>query len=127
MIALTVSYVRRLAGIPQNITDEALEPHIESAVKFVEGFLSGAPPGNPQDAERAAYSAACFAVAYALPVLNTFYLSNAERVPRQIAETDYVFHEPGELLKLVAYWEKRGYEALRGIGRAGGNVGVTVI
>lgn len=69
----------------------------------------------------------CFAMANALPVLNTFYLSQAEKVPRQVALTDYVFHDAGELLKLAAYWKNRGYEALREVGRTGGTVGVSVI
>jgi hypothetical protein len=69
----------------------------------------------------------CFAMAYALPVLNTFYLSQADKVPRQVALTDYVFHDASDVLKLAAYWKNRAYEELREVGRTGGTVGVSVI
>lgn len=127
MIELTVLEVRTLAGFPAGVADEQLAPHIASAIQRVTAHLRGTLPRCKADISRVKDAAACFAIAYALPVLNTFYLSQAKDVPRTVATTDYVFHEPGELLKLVAYWEKRGYDALRDVGRTGGSVGVTVI
>lgn len=119
--------VRTLAGFPGSVTDEQLAPHIASALQRVTAHLRGSLPRSKADIARVKDAAACFAVAYALPVLNTFYLSHAKDVPRTTATTDYVFHEPGELLKLTTYWERRGYAALRDVGRDGGSVGVSVI
>lgn len=116
-----------MGGLSAGVKDEQLEPHIASAVQKVSAYLRGILPTNAADIGRVRLAAASFAIAYALPVLNTFYLSQAEKVPRTVAETDYVFHDPSEVLKLAAYWEKRGYDALRDIGRTGGSVGVVVI
>lgn len=127
MIDVSVSEVRTLGALPSKVKDELLLPHIASAIQRVTAHLKGTMPRSKADIARVKDAAACFAIAYALPVLNTFYLSQAEKVPRKVAETDYVLHDPGEVLKLVAYWEKRGYDALRDIGRTGGSVGVTVI
>ena len=127
MIELLGSDVRVLAGFPASVTDEQLAPHIEGAVQRVMAHLRGTLPRSKADVARVKVAASCFAIANALPVLNTFYLSRAKDVPRTVATTDYVFHEPNELLKLVAYWERRGYDALRDVGRTGGSVGVAVI
>lgn len=127
MIEIEIAEVRRLGGLPAGVKDEQLEPHIASAVQKVSAYLRGILPTNAADIGRVRLAAASFAIAYALPVLNTFYLSQAEKVPRTVAETDYVFHDPSEVLKLAAYWEKRGYDALRDVGRTGGSVGVVVI
>lgn len=129
MISVEIADMRKLGNLPAGIPDDRLAPHLASAVARVVGYFGGSckVPTRKLEAERVREAAACFAIAYALPVLNTFYLSQADRVPRTIAETDYVFHEPGEMLKLVAYWEKRGYDILRDVGRTTGRVGVTVI
>ena len=127
MSEVSVSEIRALGALPSKVKDESLAPHIASAIQRVTAHLKGTMPRCKADIARVKDAAACFAIAYALPVLNTFYLSQAEKVPRQVAETDYVFHDPSEVLKLVAYWEKRGYDALRDVGRTGGSVGVTVI
>ena len=127
MIEIEVAEVRRLGGLPDGVKDEQLEPHIASAVQKVNAYLKGILPTNEADVGRVRIAATSFAIAYALPVLNTFFLSNAKNVPREVAKTDYVFHDPSEVLKLAAYWEKRGYDALRDVGRTGGSVGVTVI
>lgn len=127
MIQVEIGDIRKLGGIPANVPDARLEPHIASAIQKVTAHLRGNSPVRETDIERVKTAIACFAVAYALPVLNTFYLSRAKHVPREVAETDYVFHDPADLLKLVAYWEKRGYDALRDIERTGGSVGVVVI
>ena len=127
MITVDISYIRMLAGFPPGVSDGMIEPHAASALQRVRARLGDVDLLGPEDTVRAREAAACFAIAFALPVLNTFYLSHAKNVPRAVAETDYVFHEPGELLKLVNYWEKRGYEALRDVGRGGAGVGITVI
>lgn len=127
MIEISALEVRTMGALPSGVKDAQLTPHIKSAMQKIAAHLRGATPRCKSDIERVKSAAACFAIAYALPVLNTFYLSQAENVPRKVADTDYVFHDPSEVLKLAAYWEKRGYDALRDIGRTGGSVGVTVI
>lgn len=127
IIEIEIDDVRNLGGLPSGVKDEQIEPHIASAVQKVSAYLKGVLPTDEADISRVRLAAASFAIAYALPVLNTFYLSNAKNVPRHVAETDYVFHDPSEVLKLAAYWERRGYDALRDVGRTGGSVGVTVI
>ncbi len=120
-------FVRSLGNLPESVTDELLAPHIDGAKRKVGALLGGRVPSGATEEDRAAEAVGCFAIAYALPVLNTFYLSQAERLPRTAAQTDYVFHEPGETLKLAQYWTSRAYDALREVGRAGGTVGVTVV
>jgi hypothetical protein len=126
-IEIDVAYLRTLGNIPGKFPDAQLQPHVASAVSMVKSLLAGREPKDEAEAERVRTAMGCFAMAYALPVLNIFYLSQAEKVPRQVALTDYVFHEPSEMLKLAAYWKNRGYEELRGVGRTGGTVGVSVI
>lgn len=121
------AYVRRLGNLPAAVTDELLAPHLEGARGTVAAMLDGRTPEGVDEERLVAEATGCFAIAYALPVLNTFFLSQASRVPRRVAETDYVFHEPGEVLRLAEYWKRRGYEALRGVGRTSGPLGVTVI
>ncbi|WP_281680161.1 hypothetical protein [Synergistes jonesii] len=125
MTFIDAAYVRTLGNIPEAAA-ELLAPHIESACLKVTAQIGALPEGGP-DLDRAKDAAGCFAIAYALPTLNTFYLSEAEKVPRRVAQTDYVFHEPGELAKLVRLWEERAYNSMRAISRTGGSVGVAVI
>lgn len=126
-LTIDVGYLRKLGNLPSSIPDELLAPHIAGAVSMATTLLGGREPQNETEEARVREAMGCFAMAYALPVLNTFYLSQAEKVPRQVALTDYVFHEPGDILKLAAYWKNRAYEILRDVGRSGGTVGVTVI
>lgn len=122
---IDTSFVRQLGNIPES-ADSIVEAHIESACLKVLSQI-GKFPTNNDDQTRAKDAAGCFAIAYALPTLNTFYLSEAEKVPRRVAQADYVFHEPGDVTKLVKLWEDRAYNSLRSISRTTGNVGVTVI
>lgn len=123
--------VRALGGLPEEVSDERLQPHIESAERLV-WQVSGYNPSDLATLDAAVLSrlreaAGCFAISYALPVLNTFFLANAERVPRDVAEvSDYQFHDATDIIKLARLWEQRGYEALRGL-RTGGVVTATVI
>ena len=94
---------------------------------MVQALLGSREPQNEAEEKRVRMAMGCFAMAYALPVLNTFYLSQAEKVPRQVALTDYVFHDAGAILKLAAYWKNRAYEELREVGRTSGMVGVSII
>lgn len=118
--------MRALGNIPANVEDALLEPHIEAACLKVIAQIGGMPT-DTADLARAKDAAGCFAIAYALPTLNTFYLSEAEKVPRRVAQSDYVFHEPGEVAKLVKLWEDRAYASMRSISRTTGSVGVAVI
>ena len=120
-------YVRALGNIPENIEDGLLAPHIEAACLRVAAQIGALPETGP-DLARAKDAAGCFAIAYALPVINTFYLSEAAKLPRRIQETgDYRFHESDELIRLIRHWEARGYNSLRSISRMTGSVGVIVI
>ena len=126
-IEIDGAYLRTLGNLPNSLPEAQLLPHVTSAVSMVRSLLGGREPKNEAEEDRVRVAMGCFAMAYALPILNTFYLSQAEKVPRQVALTDYVFHEPGEMLKLAAYWKNRAYEELREVGRTGGTVGISVI
>lgn len=127
MIEVSLSYVRELGKIPKFFPDGDLLPHLTSASLHVEQMLAGFVPTAVEDIARVTEAIACYAMAYALPVMNTFYLSNAKKVPRQVAETDYVFYDAHEVMKLVAMWKNRAAEALRDVNRSGGAVSITVI
>lgn len=118
---------RRLGNLPESTKDELLEPHISGAEHKVKGYLGGKWPTKQADVERVQEAIGCLALSFALPVLNTFYLSEADKVPRKVAQTDYVFHDPGEVVKLAVHWRNRAYEALKEIGRTGGAATVAVI
>ena len=73
--------VRLLGGLPEEIADERLRPHLESAERLV-WQVSGYTAADPATLDEAVLSrlreaAGCFAISYALPVLNTFFLANA--------------------------------------------------
>ena len=129
MLEIDVAYLRTLGNLPgeKNLPDELLQPHVTSAISMVRALLRDREPRNEADEARVRVAMGCFAMAYALPVLNTFYLSRAAEVPRKVAETDYVFHDPADMLKLASYWKNRAYEELREVGRTGGTVSVAVI
>lgn len=119
--------MRALGNIPETIGDGLLTPHIEAACLKVAAQIGTLPTAGP-DLARAKDAAGCFAIAYALPVINTFYLSEAAKLPRRIQETgDYRFYESDELIRLIKHWEDRGYNSLRAISRTSGSVGVIVI
>ncbi len=122
---IDTEFVRLLGNIPAN-ADSIVAAHIESACLKVLAQIGTLPTTGP-DLIRAKDAAGCFTIAYALPTLNTFYLSEAEKVPRRVAQSDYVLHEPGEVVKLVKLWEERAYSSLRSISRTSGSVGVTVV
>lgn len=124
---IDAAFVRVLGNIPENIEDDLLAPHIEASCLKVAAQIGVLPETGP-DLARAKDTAGCFAIAYALPVINTFYLSEAAKLPRRIQETgDYRFHESDELVRLIKHWEERGYNSLRAISRTTGSVGVIVI
>lgn len=123
---IDAAFLRLLGNLPRDIPDEMLEPHLKGAELKVKGYLGGGWPTRVTDIERTKEAIACLALSYALPVLNTFYLAQAEQVPRKVAQTDYVFHDPGEVLKLAAHWKNRAYEVLREIGKTGGGQSTTV-
>lgn len=127
MIDVSIAYVRNLGKIPKFFPDGDLMSHLASASLHVEQLLAGFEPTSVEDIARVTEAIACYAMAYALPVMNTFYLSNAKNVPRQVAETDYVFYDAHELTKLIAMWKNRAAEALRDVNRTGGAVSITVI
>ena len=124
---IDAAFVRTLGNLPESIGAELLGPHINAACLKVAAQI-GAAPTDGADLNRAKDAAGCFAIAYALPVINTFYLSEAAKLPRRMQETgDYRFHESDELIRLIKHWEDRGYNSLRAISRTSGSVGVTVI
>lgn len=124
---IDAAFVRVLGNIPENIEDDLLAPHIEASCLKVAAQIGTLPTAGP-DLARAKDAAGCFAIAYALPVINTFYLSEAAKLPRRIQEAgDYRFHESDELVRLIKHWEERGYSSLRAISRTTGSVGVIVI
>lgn len=124
---IDAAFVRALGNIPETIGDGLLAPHIEAACLKVAAQIGTLPTAGP-DLARAKDAAGCFAIAYALPVINTFYLSEAAKLPRRIQETgDYRFYESDELIRLIKHWEDRGYNSLRAISRTNGSVGVIVI
>ncbi|WP_455965667.1 hypothetical protein [Cloacibacillus porcorum] len=124
---IDAAFVRALGNIPETIGDGLLTPHIEAACLKVAAQIGTLPTAGP-DLARAKDAAGCFAIAYALPVINTFYLSEAAKLPRRIQETgDYRFYESDELIRLIKHWEDRGYNSLRAISRTSGSVGVIVI
>ena len=127
MISVDAAYVRTLGKLPASVPDGELTPHIEGAARHVRGLLGGPEPTAAEDVERVREAMGCYALAYALPGLNTFYLAQADRVARQVADTDYVFHDANEVAKLVSLWKSRGAEALRAVARTGGAVSVSVI
>ncbi len=127
MIEVTLASVRELGKIPATFPDADLLPHLTSASLKVERLLAGFTPSEENDIQRAREAVACFAIANALPMLNTFYLANAKRVPRAVAETDYVFYDAHEVVKLVNMWKTRAAEALRDVNRTGGAVSISVI
>lgn len=127
MITVETEYVRALGRLPVLFPDTELLQQIESAARHVEKLLAGATPTKKNDVERAREAIACFAIAYALPIVNTFFLSDAKNVARQVAETDYVFNDAHEIIKLVQMWKNRAAEALRDISRNSGAVNMIVI
>lgn len=127
MTSIDVAYVRALGKVPSAIPDSELAPHVAGAMRQVRGLLAGAEPTAEEDMERVREAMGCFAMAYALPCLNTFYLAQADRVGRHVADTDYVFHDATEVARLVGLWRARGAEVLRSVNRSGGAVGVSVI
>ncbi|MDO5562519.1 MAG: hypothetical protein Q4F74_02800 [Synergistaceae bacterium] len=126
-IDITASYVRTLGNLPAFLPDEELLPHMESAKRHVTSLLAGSVPTSPDDVERVKEATGCFAIAFALPGLNTFCLAHADQVPRLVAETDYVFNDAGDVKTLVGLWESRGAKALRDVGRRTGAVSATTV
>lgn len=124
---IDAAYVRRLGNLPASTPDDLLEPHIGGANRKVKGYLGGKWPTRQADIERTQEAIGCLAISYALPILNTFYLSEVDKVPRKVAQTDYVFHDPGEVTKLVELWRKRAYEVLKEIGKTDGGQATSVI
>lgn len=127
MITATVSDVRTLGKLPDFLPDAEILPHLESAQRHVDSLLAGNVPTSQDDVARVKEAIGCFAIAYALPGLNTFCLANADKVPRLVAETDYVFNSAAEVRTLVNIWEQRGAKALRDVGRQTGAVSATVV
>ena len=127
MINVTVSEVRILGKLPAFLPDQEILPHLESAQRHVASLLAGNVPTSQDDADRVKEAICCFTIAYALPGLNTFCLANADKVPRLVAETDYVFNSAAEIKTLVNIWEQRGAKALRDVGRQTGAVSATVV
>lgn len=124
---IDATYVRKLGNLPESTPEALLEPHISGASRKVKGYLGGKWPTRQADIERAQEAIGCLALSYALPVLNTFYLSEADKVPRKVAQTDYVFHDPGEVMKLVELWRRRAYEVLKEIGKTEGGQATSVV
>jgi len=105
------NFVRDLASLPAEVVDSKLAPHIKRAQKDVEKE-TGTLAADFNDFENDA--AGCFAMYYAVPVLNTFYLEGADKVARQTGEMDdFVFSNPDDVEKIQAYWEKRAKTALK--------------
>jgi hypothetical protein len=88
--------------VPKSFPDERLTPYVRSAVLTVQALLREREPKNEAEEEHVRMAMGCCAMACALPVLNTFYLSQADKVPRQAALTDYVFHDANDILKLAS-------------------------
>lgn len=127
MIEVSLARIRELGKISAAFPDADLLPHLIGASLKVDRLLAGFAPSEENDVRRVEEAVACFAIANALPMLNTFYLANAKRVPRTVAETDYVFYDAHEIVKLVNMWKTRAAEALRDVNRTGGAVSISVI
>jgi hypothetical protein len=76
-IEIDSAYLRALGNLPgpRNLPESQLLPHVRSAVSMVRSLLGTRVPKDEAEEERVRAAMGCFAMAYALPVLNTFYLS----------------------------------------------------
>lgn len=112
----SIEYVRRLGNLPREIKDEVIEPHLQAAERRVREVVGNWNPGN--DHENGLYCEAigCFTMALLIPSVQTLFIEGAKRVQKMVAEVDLIFDTPEDMEKRIQGWERRGWEALRGLG-----------
>ncbi len=126
---MTAAGLRTFANLPEKVTDEKINPHLEGAKRFVEKRAGRPITGTEEDAGyiEAVY---CMAMYYLLPVINTLYLDGASTFARDCSGmTDYVFNSPEQVEMLRNQWRNRAETVLADLATAEGqnNVMVEVI
>lgn len=126
---MTAAGLRAFANLPEKVTDEKINPHLEGAKRFVEKRA-----GRPitESEEDAGYREAvmCMTMYFLLPVINTLYLDGASTFARDCDDmTDYVFNSPSQVEVLRNQWKNRAETILADLATAEGqgNVMVEVI
>lgn len=126
---MTAAGLRTFANLPEKVTDEKINPHLEGAKRFVEKRAGRPITGTEEDVGyiEAVY---CMTMYYLLPVINTLYLDGASTFARDCSDmTDYVFCSPEQVEMLRNQWRSRAETVLADLATAEGqnNVMVEVI
>ena len=126
---MTAAELRIFANLPEKVTDEKINPHLEGAKRFVEKRA-----GRPitESEEDAGYREAvlCMTMYFLLPVINTLYLDGASSFAKDCEDmADYVFNSPSQVEQIRNQWRSRAETILADLAAAEGqnNVMVEVI
>lgn len=126
---MTAAGLRTFANLPEKVTDEKINPHLEGAKRFVEK-RAGRPITGTEDDTGYVEAVYCMTMYYLLPVINTLYLDGASTFARDCSDmTDYVFCSPEQVEMLRNQWRNRAETVLADLATAEGqnNVMVEVI
>lgn len=111
----TIGEIRTLGRLPDiaKLPDAVVQPHLDSAVSEMKRLVgSGYASSTGEKLAACKEAEICFTIANLLPVMNTFFPQEASVVQKQIGDTDFIFHDPDNLMKMVEYWRRRAMEKI---------------
>lgn len=119
----TTQLMRSLAGWTDKVTDGLLEVHLLSAAREFRTWI-GADAATlietayedeeTENWDAAAEAEACLAIAYALPSLNTFAMSDGPTMPKMSEDIGVAFLTPDQVEKAQQMWTTRAERVYRG-------------
>lgn len=112
MSLATLTDVRSMGNIPSGIGDAVLQPHLDSAARELKDWIGTYTGATGDKRARCIEAECCLTIAFALPVLNTFYTPGIPTIQKELGELDFMFHDVDDLDKLIEKWKDRARSAV---------------
>lgn len=114
MALATLQNVRDLGNLPDStkLDDSILQPHLNSAARRLEKWIGTYSSATGTKKERCIEAECCLTLAYATPVLNTFFTQGVTTLQKEMGDMEYLFHSPEDLEGIVTMWEDRARDAI---------------
>jgi hypothetical protein len=105
-----ISDVRRIGRLPdpEKLPDADIAVHLESASRELTTWVGSYETDGDAEKQKACSEAeCCIAMAYLLPTLNTLFPRTLYSIEKQVGETEFSYHSPGQIRELREFWMSR--------------------
>jgi hypothetical protein len=110
----TTEEVRQFGRLPEaeHLPAPEMQPHLDAAARELVRWVGDYSAATGDKLESCKEAEMCICIAYLIPVVNTLFTEANLYAQREIGESGFLFHSPGEKNKVVDGWWERARTAV---------------